>query len=158
MKVYGGVDVQIQVFLTSTLFEGEWSASRTGRFTPSTRWIGGWVYPRTGLDVMEKRKFLPLLAFELRSPGRPARSQSLYRLQLWDVSTFKFDPYKFPYYKFLQYLDCTLSLISQTVLKEQRRLEAKQNLHKFRHKPHCSSTWSLYTSPIHREGGGGRGK
>jgi hypothetical protein len=35
---------------------------------------------RTGLDDMEKRKFLPVLGHELRSLGRPACSQSLYRL------------------------------------------------------------------------------
>jgi hypothetical protein len=31
------------------------------------------VGPRTGLDDMEKRKFLPLPALELRPLGRPAR-------------------------------------------------------------------------------------
>jgi hypothetical protein len=45
MKTYGGVDVEIHIFLTSALDEGEWSASRPGRFTPEeralgTRWIG----------------------------------------------------------------------------------------------------------------------
>jgi hypothetical protein len=34
MKTYGGVDVQIHIFLTSALVGGEWSASRPGRFTP----------------------------------------------------------------------------------------------------------------------------
>jgi hypothetical protein len=28
MKMYGGVDAQIHIFLNSTLFEGEWSTSR----------------------------------------------------------------------------------------------------------------------------------
>jgi hypothetical protein len=37
--------------LTLALDEGEWSASRSGRFTPrerppGTHWIGGWVGPR----------------------------------------------------------------------------------------------------------------
>jgi hypothetical protein len=46
MKVYGGVDVKIHVFLTSALVRGEWSASRPGRFipgeiAPDTHWIGG---------------------------------------------------------------------------------------------------------------------
>jgi hypothetical protein len=41
--------------LTSTLDEGEWSASRTGRFTsreraPGAHWIGGWVGPRAVLS------------------------------------------------------------------------------------------------------------
>jgi hypothetical protein len=39
------------------------------------------VDPRAGLDDVEKRKFLTLAGLELRSPGRPARSQSLYRLR-----------------------------------------------------------------------------
>jgi hypothetical protein len=34
MKTYGGVDVEIQVFLTSVLVGGEWSASRPGKFIP----------------------------------------------------------------------------------------------------------------------------
>jgi hypothetical protein len=59
MKAYGGVDVQIHIFLTSALVGGEWSASRPGRFTPretapGTHCIGGWVDPRAGLDNMEK--------------------------------------------------------------------------------------------------------
>jgi hypothetical protein len=58
MKAYGGVDVQIQVFLTSALVGGEWSDSRPGRFTlreraPGTHWIRGWVDPRAGRDNME---------------------------------------------------------------------------------------------------------
>jgi hypothetical protein len=49
---------------------GEWSASRPCRFTsgdgaPGTRWIGGLVDPRAGLDDVEKRKFLTLPRLEL---------------------------------------------------------------------------------------------
>jgi hypothetical protein len=38
---------------------GQWSASRSDRFTsgeraPGTHWIGGWVDPRTGVDEVEK--------------------------------------------------------------------------------------------------------
>jgi hypothetical protein len=39
------------------------------------------VDPRVGLDDVERRKFLKLRGFELRPLGRPARSQSLYRLR-----------------------------------------------------------------------------
>jgi hypothetical protein len=39
------------------------------------------VDPRAGLDVVEKRKFLTLPGLELRPLGRPAHSQSLYRLR-----------------------------------------------------------------------------
>jgi hypothetical protein len=47
--------------LTSVLDGGEWSASHPSRFisserAPGTHWIGGWVGPRDGLDVVEKRK------------------------------------------------------------------------------------------------------
>jgi hypothetical protein len=65
MKAYGGVDVYIHIFLTSVIVGGEWSASRPGRFTPGTRWIGGCVGPRAGLDDVEKRKFLTIPGLEL---------------------------------------------------------------------------------------------
>jgi hypothetical protein len=73
-------------FLTSALVAGEWSVSRMGRFTPGesapgTHWIGGWVDPSAGLDDVEKRKLLTLPGLELRSLGRRARYQSLYRLR-----------------------------------------------------------------------------
>jgi hypothetical protein len=85
MKAYEGVDVEIHIFLTSALVGGEWSASLHGSFTtgeraPGTHWIGGWVDPRAGLDDVEKRTFLTLPGLELLPLGRPARSQSLYRL------------------------------------------------------------------------------
>jgi hypothetical protein len=84
MKAYGGVDVYIHIFLTSAIVAGEWSASRPGRFTPmeranDTHWIEGWADPRAGLTTW--RKYLTLPGLELRPLGRPARSQSLYRLR-----------------------------------------------------------------------------
>jgi hypothetical protein len=76
----------IDVFLTSALVRGEWSASRLCRFIPRERvpgshWIGGWVDPRARLDDVKKRKFLTLPGLELGPLGRPARSHSLYRLR-----------------------------------------------------------------------------
>jgi hypothetical protein len=58
MKVYGGVDVQIHIFLTLALAGGEWSASHPAHFTPrertpSTHCIGGWVNLRASLDNVE---------------------------------------------------------------------------------------------------------
>jgi hypothetical protein len=46
--------------MTSALAGGEWLASRPGLFTSGeiasgTRWIGGWVDPRAGLDDLEKK-------------------------------------------------------------------------------------------------------
>jgi hypothetical protein len=81
MEAYGGVDVQIHIFLTSALAGSEWSASRPGRYTIGTHWMGGWVDLRVGLDVVEKRKFLTQPGLHLRSLGRPAHSQPLYPLR-----------------------------------------------------------------------------
>jgi hypothetical protein len=65
MKMYGGVDILIHVFLILALVGGEWSASRPGRFTPrergrSTQWIGGLVGHIASLGDVERRKILPL--------------------------------------------------------------------------------------------------
>jgi hypothetical protein len=73
------------VFLTSALFGGEWLASRPGLFTPGeralgTHWMGGSMCSRTGLNDVD-RKILPLPGLELCPLDRPARSQSLYRLE-----------------------------------------------------------------------------
>jgi hypothetical protein len=62
-KTYVGMEVQIQVFLSLALHGSELSVSRPGRFTPGervicTHWIGGWLDPRAGLDMVSKRKIL----------------------------------------------------------------------------------------------------
>jgi hypothetical protein len=72
MKACGAVVVQIHISLTPALVGGEWSASRPGCFTPSTRCIGGWVDPGAGLDDVENREFLTLPGLELRSLSCPA--------------------------------------------------------------------------------------
>jgi hypothetical protein len=51
------------IFLTSALVGGEWSASRPGRFTagertPRNHWKGGWVDPRAGLDDVKNILYL----------------------------------------------------------------------------------------------------
>jgi hypothetical protein len=51
----------------------------SGKRAPETHWIGGWVDPRACLDDVEI-SFDPT-GTELRPLGRPARSQSLYRLR-----------------------------------------------------------------------------
>jgi hypothetical protein len=69
-------------FSNSALDGGEWSASRPGRaLAPGkrTHCTGGWVGPKAGLDTEARGKILsPLPGIEPRSPGRPARSQTLY--------------------------------------------------------------------------------
>jgi hypothetical protein len=52
-----------------------------GERAPGTNLIEGSVNLRAGLDDLEKRKFLTLPGLELRPLGRPARTQSLYRLR-----------------------------------------------------------------------------
>jgi len=54
-----------------------------GKEPPSTHRIGGWVGPRAGLDAVEKIKFpIPRRLIEPPNHNRPARSQSLYRLNV----------------------------------------------------------------------------
>jgi len=55
---------------------GEWSVSRTGRFTlgewaPGTHWIGSWVVARVGLDAVAKMK--NPCPCQKPNAGRPAR-------------------------------------------------------------------------------------
>jgi hypothetical protein len=58
MKTYGGVGVEIPVLFILAVVGGEWSASRSCRFTPWVRapvtdWIGRWLDPRAGLDDID---------------------------------------------------------------------------------------------------------
>jgi hypothetical protein len=71
MRTYGEIEVQLQSFLTSVLDEGVLSASHSGRFSPGTHWIGGWMGPRVGLNAVAKRK-IPSPCLE-SNPDRPAR-------------------------------------------------------------------------------------
>jgi hypothetical protein len=49
-----------QLFLTSALNGGEWSASDPCHFTLTTHWIGFWVGPLASLDAMDRRRILPM--------------------------------------------------------------------------------------------------
>jgi hypothetical protein len=61
---HGGVLGELRYSSTHSLtlaLGDEWSASRSGRFTPrerapGTHWIGGWVGPRAVLNAVVKRK------------------------------------------------------------------------------------------------------
>jgi hypothetical protein len=69
MKTCGGVEVIDPTFLISARHGDEWLATRPGRFTPGTNWIGGWVGLRGGLDTDGEDKILVSL------PGiKPRRS------------------------------------------------------------------------------------
>jgi hypothetical protein len=72
----GWVEVLFYLFLTSALDGGKWSASCSGRFisgkNSGTCWIGDWVGPRAGLDVLEKRKISFL--YRDSNPDRPAHT------------------------------------------------------------------------------------
>ena len=69
--------------LTWVLDSGGWSTPRSDRFTwrkrPCTHCTGGWVGPRASLDRCGKSR-----PTGIRSPERPACSQSLYRLSYRD--------------------------------------------------------------------------
>jgi hypothetical protein len=77
MKTYGGsgcIDTRILDFGTSW----RWTVS----FTPRLFYSPEKEPPvPIGLDYVEKRKISPLPGLELQPVGRPARSQSLYRLR-----------------------------------------------------------------------------
>jgi len=75
MKAYWGVEVYLHAFLTFALDGDEWSASRSGRFTPrertpGTHCIGGCMGPRSGLDAGWGEKFTALAG--TRIPDHPA--------------------------------------------------------------------------------------
>jgi hypothetical protein len=66
-----------------------------GERAPGTHWIEGLVSPSTGLDDVEKRKFLTLRGLELCPLSRPALSQSLYRLRYSYLPLSVWDRYDF---------------------------------------------------------------
>jgi hypothetical protein len=66
MNVYGGVDVEIHIFLTLELAGGEWSASRPEDKAPGTHCIGGGMDPRANLDDVEKNEILTLPGLKLQ--------------------------------------------------------------------------------------------
>jgi hypothetical protein len=75
----GGVAVELYSFSTSALEGGGWSAPSPGRFTPR----------KDPVPIVQKAGWAPgpvwtcaknLAPTGIRSPDRPARSQSVYRL------------------------------------------------------------------------------
>jgi hypothetical protein len=73
IKTYGEVELQLHAFLASVLDEGEWSATRTGRFTPGLRApVTYLICGYHSLDAVAKRN-IPCPCRE-SNLGRPARS------------------------------------------------------------------------------------
>jgi hypothetical protein len=74
MKTCRGVEVELR-HSCDLDYRWDWPGSRPGRFTPGeivldTNWIGSWVGPTAGLDVVEERKNLSLPGLEPR-PSSP---------------------------------------------------------------------------------------
>jgi hypothetical protein len=70
----GGIAPRIiNVGTSFSLVSGcEWTASRLGRSTPGTQWIGGWVGLVTGLDTVGNRRKMTSLLL----PGIETQSSS----------------------------------------------------------------------------------
>jgi hypothetical protein len=82
--IFGWQEVQLLLFLNFGTRRG-WVVSITlrprftaGKRTPRTHCIGGWMGPRAGLEAEIRGKTLRLCRGSI--PGRPVRSQALYRL------------------------------------------------------------------------------
>jgi len=73
MKIYGGVDLQIHASLTSELDAGEWSTSRSGRFTLGNESLVSRA-PEFGVEeVIKKQTLCPCR--ESKSIVQPVASQ-----------------------------------------------------------------------------------
>jgi hypothetical protein len=100
--------------MTMALGGGGWLASHPGRLypreRPGTHFTGGLVGPRAGLDRCGKSR-----PHRVRSPDRPARSESLYRLSCPGPGLDKKADKRFRYNAFLSSL-----VISSHALTEVR--------------------------------------
>jgi hypothetical protein len=62
MKTHGGLETRLHSFISLV------TAAR--HFLSDTRWIGGWMGQRAGLNGLEKTKFLPISGIDLHSSSR----------------------------------------------------------------------------------------
>jgi hypothetical protein len=90
--------------LTLTLDEGQWSASRSARFTPrerapGTHWIGIWVGPRAVLDVVVKRK-IPSPRRE-SNPRTPIVQPLPQRYTNWAITALGYFTYRIRFWSLL---------------------------------------------------------
>jgi hypothetical protein len=86
--MYEGVHVELHVFLITALDGGEQSASCARCFTPTenapgTHWIGDWVGSRASLDMVAKKKHLPLSGVII--PSSPAHSPLITLTELFQL-------------------------------------------------------------------------
>jgi hypothetical protein len=59
--------VWIHLFLTSALDENDLSALRPELCDTGTHWVGGWLAPRNGSNILDKDR---LVSAKIRGPGR----------------------------------------------------------------------------------------
>jgi hypothetical protein len=84
MEALGGEECSFYSFLTSALDGGEWSASRPGRALAPGKGPPGPIVQEAGWapePVWTQGRgtiLLPLPGIDLRSPGRPVHSRTLY--------------------------------------------------------------------------------
>jgi hypothetical protein len=67
------IDVQIHIFLTLALAGGEWS----GRFSPGTHWIGGWVGPKSRSGRRGEGKILDPTWTQTPTPQSSSRDSTV---------------------------------------------------------------------------------
>jgi hypothetical protein len=89
METYWGNGGIVPRILDLGTTKSEWSASRAGRFTPrervpDTRWTGGWVDPRAGLEAVVRTSPSSRREWNPRTPCQPKVLQTL-RLKHYTV-------------------------------------------------------------------------
>jgi hypothetical protein len=102
------------LILTSELEGGEWSASRSGRFTPrerapGTHWVGGWVGPRSVLDAVVKRK-IPSPRRE-PNPGTPIIQPVVHLFWRYVSCMHRMWSYYYYYYYYYYYIIIIILLL-----------------------------------------------
>jgi hypothetical protein len=97
------VEVQLHIFLTSALEEGDWSASRTERFIIVTHWIGSLVtqvmskYMNIFIHVLNCQQAVEHTEARVRSSCY--RRKTVFLIELTTISQL----YMFGTLKFLQW-------------------------------------------------------
>jgi hypothetical protein len=90
-KTYGWIHVLLYVFLTSTLAEGEWSASHIRQFTaeklfPSTHWMTDILSPNAGRDSGCPANSLMCLPGSWQQIPYTSHSANVWASRAWECS------------------------------------------------------------------------